>query len=166
MRQVNDQVGIICYTFHYLVGTKERHAVSSEQTGFTYDNLRRVKKGVELFNKDEYWDCHEELEHWWLEDLHDPARLIYWAIIQVAACLYHYERDNLIGCKGMIVKTWNKLERAEQAYVENELTEKYLDWTHFKKLCRAVPDEPALEDFKPLFDYNFPDPANWELPNE
>lgn len=140
--------------------------MSSQNQGFTYENIRRVKKGVELFNKDEYWDCHEELEHWWLEDLHDPARLIYWAIIQVAACLYHYERDNLIGCKGMIVKTWNKLERAELAHVENELTEKYLDWSNFKKLCRAVPEEPKIEDFKELFEYKFPNPDGWEIPDE
>ncbi len=166
MRQVNDLMGIICYTFLFYDVTKECHSMSSGSFGFTLENLRRVKRGVELFNSDDYWDCHEELEHWWLEDLHDPARLIYWAIIQVAACLYHYERENLIGCKGMIVKTWNKLERAEKAYVENELTEKYLDWSNFKRLCRAVPEEPNLEDFKELFEYKFPDPSGWELPDE
>ena len=44
-----------------------------------------------------YWECHEELEHHWLEDAGDNARLIYWAVIQVAAAMYHFRDDNLKG---------------------------------------------------------------------
>lgn len=140
---------------------------TEKEFGFTFENLSRIKKGVELFNSGDFWDCHEELEHWWLEDLGDNARLIYWAIIQAAACLYHYERNNLVGCQGMIVKTLDKLERAEKLHIENEITEKYLNWSSFKTVCRSIKPNPELDDFKDLFNFKFPDPSKWEnLENE
>ncbi|MCO4792494.1 MAG: DUF309 domain-containing protein [Bacteriovoracaceae bacterium] len=140
--------------------------MSNENFGFSHENLKKVKKGVELFNTGHFWDCHEELEHWWLEDRGDNARLVYWAIIQVAACLYHLEKENLAGCQGMIKKTWDKLERTEKAFVENEITEKFLNWSTFKSLCRSIPENSTLDSFKELYKYKFPDPESWEFPNE
>ena len=35
---------------------------------FTPEHFEKMKKGVQLFNEQKYWECHEELEHHWLED--------------------------------------------------------------------------------------------------
>ena len=71
-----------------------------------------------MFNEQKYWECHEELEHHWLEDSGDNARLIYWAVIQVAAAMYHYRDKNLIGVQGLLKKARDKLVRAEKNKVE------------------------------------------------
>lgn len=49
---------------------------------FTKEHLCDVRKGVVLFNQQKYWECHEELEHHWLESRGDNARLVYWAVIK------------------------------------------------------------------------------------
>ena len=42
-----------------------------------------MREGVELFNQQMYWECHESLEDVWMEDKGDLARNVYWAVIQV-----------------------------------------------------------------------------------
>lgn len=129
---------------------------------FTRQHLVNIRKGVELFNEQKYWECHEDLEHYWLEDVGDKARFIYWAVIQVAACMIHYRDDNLAGARGMISKAKNKLQRAEENNVETDLLDRYLSWEKLKSLVREVPSEPELKDFQKLFEFRFPDPETWK----
>ena len=118
--------------------------------------FKKMKPGIECFNRQEYWECHEELEHVWLEDRSDPVRNIYWAIIQVAAALIHYRQNNIIGAQGMIIKAKEKFKRCRELNVINSLVETRLDWQHFENLSLNVPSEnAALSDFKLLFDFRF-----------
>lgn len=127
---------------------------------FNSTHLEIIHEGIRLFNKQLYWECHEELEHHWLEEP-GPIRNVYWAVIQVAAAMIHYRESNLIGARGLIVKAKQKFDRCETNYVESEVLEKYLSWSVLKKMVREVPSEPKLEDFKNLFEFRFISPDKW-----
>ncbi len=136
--------------------------MKEEYGKFSKKHLAKVKEGILLFNKKKYWECHEVLEDHWLENRTDQVRNVYWAIIQVAASLIHYRDGKLLGAAGMILKAKDKLNKCEQYDVETSLLENYLNWKSFKELVYNIPNDPNLEDFKLLFNFNFPDPYKWE----
>ena len=56
----------------------------------------RARKGIELFNKGEYFDAHEELEGAWLET-GSPERYLYQGILQIGLAYYQISRGNYGG---------------------------------------------------------------------
>ena len=123
---------------------------------FTPEHFDLMRQGLLDFNEGRFWQCHEELEDIWLESVGDNARYVYWAIIQLAACLYHWEDENLKGASGMIAKAKRKIEFCESNNVETELMEKCLDWSNLKAIVKLIPQENELEDFKDR-------PAQWRI---
>ena len=122
---------------------------------FTSEHFEKMKKGVQLFNEQMYWECHEELEHHWLEDAGDNARLIYWAVIQVAAAMYHYRDGNLAGIHGLLAKAKNKLERAEKNNVETEYLYENINWREFREMTLSAPVSENVEDYRHIYDFRF-----------
>lgn len=129
---------------------------------FSNTHLNLLKKGITLYNKDHFWECHEEIEDLWLEDTGDNARYVYWVVIQVATSLYHYLDGNLNGAEGMIRKAKRKLDLCEKLRVETNLLNQFLDWDEFKKIIREIPDKSSLEDYNKLYSFKFKDPNTWE----
>lgn len=123
---------------------------------FTPEHLEKLNHGLKLYNREMYWECHELLEDYWLEDVGDQARLVYWAVIQVATALYHARDGNLAGAQGMHAKALDKLNRLERAHVETDLLKK-IDWENFKAKTRALPYHSTLEDFANLKEFRFPE---------
>ena len=65
----------------------------------------RLKKGLELFDQGEYFECHEVVEDLWLEtDSNDRYRDLYKGVIRAAAALYQKERGIVSGA-GSLAKT-------------------------------------------------------------
>jgi uncharacterized protein len=128
---------------------------------FAEEHLEKIKVGILLFNSEKFWECHEDLEHHWLEARGDNVRLVYWAVIQAAACLYHVRDKNLVGAKGLLKKTLDKLEKCELNYVESALLEESLSWTRFKKVLREINSDPTIDDFKNLYNFKFKTPTEW-----
>jgi predicted metal-dependent hydrolase len=123
---------------------------------FTLDHLEKMKEGMTLFNEQKYWECHEALEDLWMEDRQDPARNVYWAVIQVAAACIHYRDGNLIGAQGMISKAKEKFRRCREKNLLSELLRSKLNWDQLEDLALKIPDtESKLEDFKKIFDFRF-----------
>lgn len=129
---------------------------------FDREHLALMSKGIELFNQQLYWECHEEFEHHWLEEA-GPIRNVYWAVIQVAAAMIHYRDGNLTGARGLIFKAKQKFNRCEEFHIESDLLNSELSWNELKKMVRRVPEAPQLEDFKELFFFRFKDPSTWKL---
>ena len=121
---------------------------------FGPEHLKLIKEGVLLFNGQYYWECHEELEHHWLELRGDPARDVFWAVIQIAASLYHYCGNNLEGAQGMLGKAREKIYRAERSSVESDILFG-LGWGEFKSIIDEIPRSPKLEDFARLDVFSF-----------
>ncbi len=132
-------------------------------TQFGHQHLQKIRPGIVLYNQEKFWECHEVLETPWMEDRGDHARNTYWAVIQVAAALLHYLNKNREGAVGMIDKAREKIDRCETLGVESPLLEEFLHWPQFKSLVRAIPPRPELKDFDELYQFKFPDPANWAI---
>ena len=128
---------------------------------FGEEHLQRIAEGIKLYNAGLYWECHEELEHYWIDDIADNARNVYWAIIQVATALYHWRNSNLPGAQGMLRKAKEKLDRCETLKVETPMMQKFLSWDKFKKTVRAASNNSSLEDFYALAQFKFIDPSKW-----
>jgi hypothetical protein len=124
---------------------------------FTPEHLKKMKEGVELFNEQKYWECHEALEDVWMEDRNDNARNVYWAVIQVAAACIHYRDSKIIGSQGMIMKAKQKFRRCREMHILTELAFKYLDWEELEQIVMKIPEgeHSQLQDFKELFDFRF-----------
>lgn len=133
----------------------------NEDYAFAKEHLEKIQEGILLFNSEKFWECHEDLEHHWLEARGDNVRLIYWAVIQAAACLYHVRDSNLVGAQGLLKKTLDKLDRCEKHHVESDLLETNLSWKSFKNTVRRIKMNPELEDFNELYNYKFDHPKSW-----
>jgi CheY-like chemotaxis protein len=60
-------------------------------------------RGLEEFNRGEYFQAHESLEEAWNQD-RDPGRELYRAILQVAVAYLQIERNNYHGAMKMILR--------------------------------------------------------------
>jgi predicted metal-dependent hydrolase len=67
--------------------------------------------GIELFNAQEFYDCHEVLEAVWREQV-EPERTLTQGIIQIAVGLYHAGRDNFVGAEKLLVRGLSRLEQS------------------------------------------------------
>ena len=55
-----------------------------------------------MFNKGEFFECHEVIEALWLKTpVDDPFRDLYKGVIQAAAALYQHERGVPSGAQGL-----------------------------------------------------------------
>jgi uncharacterized protein len=61
----------------------------------------RFLKGIEEFNQQLFFECHETLEEIWLED-HGDDRLFYQGIIQIAAGYFKWQQ----GVPAGAIKLW------------------------------------------------------------
>ena len=62
-----------------------------------------AEKGLQLFNKGEYFECHEALEDAWQADA-SPGRELYRGILQVGIAYLQIERGNYRGAVKMLLR--------------------------------------------------------------
>ncbi|MEK7312281.1 MAG: DUF309 domain-containing protein [Chloroflexota bacterium] len=62
-----------------------------------------ARKGIELFNRGEYFEAHEELEHAWNEEP-GPARQLYQGVLQIAVAYLQITRSNYNGAIKMLLR--------------------------------------------------------------
>jgi len=123
---------------------------------FTPEHLEKMREGVKFFNEQKYWECHEALEDVWIEDRNDPARNVYWAVIQIAASCIHFRDGNIIGAQGMLSKAKEKLKRCREQKILTDFAIINLDWEELESLVNKISDKnEALSEFKPLFEFRF-----------
>jgi len=63
-----------------------------------------ARKGIELFNKGEYFDAHEELEHAWNAET-GPVKNLYQGILQIAVAYLQITRRNYNGAIKMFLRS-------------------------------------------------------------
>jgi len=74
------------------------------------DRIKEFLEGVEQFNKQEFFDCHETLEHLWMED-RSPERELIQGIIQIAVGYYHYLRNNRVGALKLLTRGLERIKK-------------------------------------------------------
>ncbi len=66
------------------------------------------RRGVELFNAEEFYECHEVLEHVW-RPTRGVERLFLQALIHFAVGFYHHQQGNPAGAGRQLHKAVRKL---------------------------------------------------------
>ncbi|MBW4517219.1 MAG: DUF309 domain-containing protein [Timaviella obliquedivisa GSE-PSE-MK23-08B] len=77
--------------------------------------------GVEQFNQQEFYACHDTLEAIWMEAM-EPHRTFYQSILQIAVALYHLSNGNLRGATILLGEGLNRLRRYQPVYAEVDVT--------------------------------------------
>ena len=60
-----------------------------------------VRRGIEEFNRGEFFECHEYLEDAWMEES-GRVRFLYQGILQVGVGFYHQQNGNWRGATGVL----------------------------------------------------------------
>ena len=60
-----------------------------------------VLKGIEEFNRGEFFECHEYLEEAWMQESR-RVRFLYQGILQVGVGFYHLKNGNWRGATGLL----------------------------------------------------------------
>jgi predicted metal-dependent hydrolase len=108
---------------------------------------QRLREGIELFNRGEYFECHEVLEAAWLEACGADKTFLQ-GLIQVAVSFYHLRRGNFPGSSRLLHAGVEKLSQSgSPAEIEN--LEELLT------ALRPLPERIAAGDVSP----NWPAPA-------
>jgi|688.fasta_scaffold529647_2 predicted metal-dependent hydrolase len=67
------------------------------------EHEQKFQHGIELFNKREFFDCHEVLEEVWKHQP-EPERQLTQGIIQIAVAYYHALRGNSAGAIKLLAR--------------------------------------------------------------
>jgi uncharacterized protein len=71
-----------------------------------------VRKGIEKFNKGEFYECHEYLEEAWMQEPR-RVRFLYQGILQVSVGFYHQQNGNWRGATGLLRNGTARLKEFE-----------------------------------------------------
>ena len=74
-------------------------------TSHSKDHLR---EGIDLFNRERFFECHEMLEEAWL-GASGEQRTFLQGLIQIAVAFYHLRRENLVGAGRLLTAGMEKL---------------------------------------------------------
>jgi uncharacterized protein len=91
-----------------------------------------VRRGLEEFNRAEYFECHESLELAWNDET-EPVRLLYQGILQIAVACHHLNQQNWRGAMKVLEKGTPKL-------------------AHFEPECQGINVAKLLADARRLQD--------------
>ena len=75
----------------------------------TRDSPTLFDEGIELFNRCEFYDCHEVLEEVWTPT-RQPERWFLQALIHFAVGFYHHQRGNVTGATRQLRKGLRKIQ--------------------------------------------------------
>jgi len=67
-----------------------------------------LQHGIDLFNRCEFFECHEALEEIWMPE-RGPRRLFLQSLIHIAVGFYHVQRGNADGAERQLRKGLKKL---------------------------------------------------------
>jgi predicted metal-dependent hydrolase len=78
-------------------------------------------KGIEEFNKGEFYECHEYLEEAWMQEP-KRVRFLYQGILQVGVGFYHLGNGNWRGATSLLRKGTIRLKAFEPATLGIDVT--------------------------------------------
>ncbi len=72
-------------------------------------HLSQFLRGVELFNREEFYDCHDTIEEIWLQESSDQQPFLQ-GIIQAAVAFHHYQHGKWGAARSMLKLAIGKLQ--------------------------------------------------------
>ncbi|WP_035984384.1 DUF309 domain-containing protein [Leptolyngbya sp. KIOST-1] len=103
----------------------------------------RLLDGIELFNRGDYYRCHDVLEAIWME-ASTQEKPFYQGILQIAVGLYHLGNHNWQGASILLGEGVNRLRPFEPAYAGVDVA-RLVDcgWAWLTALHHTGPDRVA-----------------------
>lgn len=78
-------------------------------------------QGVEEFNQQQFYECHDTLEALWME-APDPQRQFYQGVLQIAVGCYHLGNCNWRGATILLGEGMRRLSNYQPVYGEIDVT--------------------------------------------
>jgi uncharacterized protein len=102
-------------------------------------HLAQFLKGIELFNREEFYDCHDTVEEIWLEESSDQQPFLQ-GIIQSAVAFHHYQHGKWGAARSMFRLAIEKLHDYPEVHSGVRVKELVRDLKHWKNaLDEAIP---------------------------
>lgn len=83
-------------------------------------DLPLYRRGIELFNRAEFYDAHEVLEDVWRPSA-EPEKKFLQALIQAAVALHHHSTGNVVGCRSLMARALRNLQGYPEGFCGVEL---------------------------------------------
>jgi hypothetical protein len=68
-----------------------------------YVQTSEYRHGIDLFNREKFFDAHEVLEDVW-RGAPEPERKFLQGLIQIAVAFHHHSRGNVVGCQSLLAR--------------------------------------------------------------
>ena len=108
------------------------------------------EEGIELFNQEKFFECHEAWEEVW-KRCEGDEKLFYQGIIQAAVAILHAQRGNLDGASSLYSKASAKLDPLPSHHMGialGELRDALKDFFAVALEGHPVPSPPKLRRLK------------------
>lgn len=104
------------------------------------------RRGVELFNRAEFFDAHEVLEDVW-RAAPLPEKQFLQGLIQIAVALHHHSRENQAGARSLLKRAARNLRAYPREFAGlnlGEVLQAIADWELALEAGKPVPQLPKI----------------------
>ena len=101
-------------------------------------------KGLDLFNREFYYECHDVWEEIWTE-AKGKNKIFYQALIMSAVSLYHFGNENLAGALSCYQKALNQFRQLPDSFLSLDIA-KFVDSLNQFYLGISVPETVFTEE--------------------
>lgn len=105
------------------------------------------RRGLELFNKGEFFDAHEVLEDVWRAAPAAEKKFLQ-GLIQVAVGLHHHARGNVVGARSLLARAQRNLSEYPERHGGIDLAGLRMQvgrWVGALAAGKSVPALPSIE---------------------
>ena len=121
----------------------------------------QYRRGLRLFNEEDFFECHEIIEELWSETLGEPKKFLQ-GLIQAAVALFHFGNENFGGAKKLYLSARDKLTPFGDEYMGIALGRFLNDFVDTTCLTISLPATRCVPFLKQLY----PDcrtPSLWRI---
>ena len=105
-------------------------------------------RGIALFNRAAFFECHEVLEDVW-RDAPEPDRKFLQALIQTAVALHHYSKGNSVGARSLFERALCNLASYPEEFGGLALPPLRQSIGHWQEALDRGTAPPPLPTFQP-----------------
>jgi len=109
-------------------------------------NPANLHNGIILFNRGQFFDAHEALEHVW-RAAPGPEKKFLQGLIQVAVALHHHSKGNGVGALSLLERAARNLAPYEETFGGIDVGELLCELSEWQRCLKAgvpVPPPPRL----------------------
>jgi uncharacterized protein len=110
-------------------------------------NYKGLHRGVDLFNRGEFFEAHEVLEDVWREAAHDEKKFLQ-GLVQLAVAFHHHSTGNRRGMRSVMERGIKNLQVKADVFCQvrlNPLMQSLQTWREALDDGNSLPALPRIE---------------------